>query len=82
MAESSRIPRHIERPCCPGKSCGNTQLWLDVIEPLSAWGERDIPALFAYRRCSNDEMYSGEYRTEAAMVHWLAASGITVDDHH
>lgn len=67
----AHIPETLTRWCCQGKSCGNTTLYLDRIDAITGNDEDKPPALYAYRRQSNDNMYSDWWRTEAAMLLWL-----------
>lgn len=62
------LPNEIWAPCCPGKSCGNTTLYLtksfindDVLDKRSG---------YVYRRRSNDEDYS-PVLSEEDMTLWL-----------
>ena len=43
----SNLPEYVLRKCCPGKSCGNTYLYLNVTPS----GD------YEYRRASNDEVF-------------------------
>jgi hypothetical protein len=60
------FPSTIERWCCPGKSCGNTELKL-VVEP-SVDGTINY---YEYVRVSNGDSYSGVLMSETQMIRWL-----------
>lgn len=65
------FPATLKRACCLGKSCRNTELYLDKIDAITFMDEPQPPTLYAYRRQSNDDIYSVWWRTEAAMELWL-----------
>jgi hypothetical protein len=48
-------------------------LVLEILDPVTAPGEAELPTLFRYVRRSNREpYYDQEWRTETAMRIWLA----------
>lgn len=57
------LPPTLKAPCCPGKSCGNTQLYLDGTL-------QDGELLYVYKRKSNDDFYS-EPLPEPEMREWI-----------
>jgi len=61
----SNLPQSITRPCCPGKSCGDTTLYLvDNDSPLG-W-----PPLYDYVR-GNGTSYTSAWHTEQSLWDWL-----------
>ena len=62
-ATETDLPATLERKCCPYKSCGTTDLYLDAGFNRQT-GERD----YAYLRGSNDEPYYGPTTSVAALV--------------
>lgn len=65
MNDYSTFPDKIERWCCPGKSCGNTELELLIFT------RTDHPPLYDYIRITNGNSYTGGFKTEYEMERWL-----------
>jgi hypothetical protein len=63
----SDLPKTITRWCCPGKSCGNTTLYLVDNESPAGW-----PPLYDYVR-GNGNSYTG-WRSEDETRAWLEES--------
>ncbi|MCU6480498.1 hypothetical protein [Arthrobacter sp. A2-55] len=61
------VPKTLTRPCCRGKSCGNTRLHLDVET------NPDGVTFYSYLRDSNDDLYSGPWH-EKEMLEWVEES--------
>jgi hypothetical protein len=61
------FPETIERWCCPGKSCGNTELEL-VTYPVV--DERTY-YYYDYVRVTNGDSYTGGWKSEQQMSRWL-----------
>ena len=55
-AGEDAFPQHIDRKCCPYKSCGNADLYRSF-EYDRYTGQR----VYGYRRGSNDDWYFGPY---------------------
>jgi hypothetical protein len=62
----SKFPEKIERWCCPGKACGNTELELVSYND----GMTGKPWMFEYVRVNNGNSYTGII-TGDAMERWL-----------
>lgn len=58
------LPEQVQRWCCPGKSCGNTTLYLVDNDSPPGW-----PPLYDYVR-SNGTSYMG-WADEQATLAWL-----------
>ena len=57
------LPEKLIVPCCPGKLCGNTEVYLD--------GTLDKGVLkYIYRRCSNGDDYT-KPMTHQEMIGWI-----------
>jgi len=67
----SALPESLERWCCRGKSCGNTQLYITSEQPTVGPGEAPLPTLYTVRRRSNDDVYGIAGATEAAVLAWI-----------
>ena len=52
---AAELPKQIVRKCCPYKSCGNTDLYLDSRLHRDEGGQ--AVDLYGYRRQSNDNWY-------------------------
>ena len=58
------LPEHITRPCCEGKTCGTTKLYLE--ETYGPGNELS----YSYHRESNFDRYSPQLDHES-MLAWL-----------
>lgn len=51
MSNQLELPKELTLPCCPGKSCGMTSLYLD-----GTYKNNEL--VYVYKRSSNGEDYS------------------------
>ena len=63
------LPTTIKIACCPGKSCGDTNLYLDHVRL------EDGAHQYGYKRLSNDEWYNRE-TTASKLKEWCLEKGV------
>lgn len=76
---SAPLPATLVRWCCEGKSCGNTELYIDPDQAEVGPGESSLPVLYTVRRRSNDDVYGPRLATEAVIRAWIAATAGNVN---
>lgn len=57
-AGEDAFPEHVEKKCCPGKSCGNTSL-----HRAFGYDWNTGVRVYGYKRDSNDDWFFGPYDT-------------------
>ena len=61
------LPKRLILPCCPGKSCGTTKVYLSF-EWMGEDPTKDPVPSFSYRRNSNDDVYRGPWMSVEDLI--------------